>query len=308
MNRSKTASYDLHLHTHWSVDALNPVSAYFEKARELKITCLAFTEHNNMDSLEEVLETAKSYPEIRVIPAAELSVKTSIGLVHLLCYRLPRRPTGKLAQLFAGYRRRYLEVGETFARAVREHGLDFSDERFIKLLSSYRSEKVVQRQGVTTVMQDFRRQAFIEEYKFVPDLEAYRKLMESVNQSVGNLEYPPVEEAVAAVKEAGGLIVIAHPVNYFLEADRRRMDALREECALDGIECSQHKIPVNFTPIYRAYCQEHNLFSTAGSDSHRPADLLPLDQQTPTARAARSFATHIGEDEWLNEFLSVADV
>ena len=69
------------------------------------------------------------------------------------------------------------------------------------------------------------------------------------------------------------------------------MDKLRLECQLDGIECAHRQVPPEFTPIYRAYCVEHGLFSVAGSDSHTLGDIQEL------------FAGHGGADEWLYEFL-----
>ena len=87
--------------------------------------------------------------------------------------------------------------------------------------------------------------------------------------------------------------MIAHPAGYFRQTDRRRMDALREECGLDGIECAHRSVPPELTAIYRQYCREHGLLSTAGSDCHEPEDLLPLERAGYTPE--RRFACHLGE-------------
>ena len=85
--------YDLHLHTYWSYDATTHPENYFKRARELGVRCLAVADHHILDSLEEVLEIAQDYPDVRVIPAAELSVTTSLGAVDLLCYGFSREPS-----------------------------------------------------------------------------------------------------------------------------------------------------------------------------------------------------------------------
>ena len=94
--------YDLHLHTYWSYDATTHPENYFKRARELGVRCLAVADHHILDSLEEVLEIAQDYPDVRTIPAAELSVTTSLGAVDLLCYGFSRtnitRGSGPLAQ------------------------------------------------------------------------------------------------------------------------------------------------------------------------------------------------------------------
>ena len=56
------ASYDLHLHTEWSYDACAPVEYYFSRARELRLRCIAVTEHHHMDSLDEIRQACRRYP------------------------------------------------------------------------------------------------------------------------------------------------------------------------------------------------------------------------------------------------------
>ncbi|MDP7741137.1 MAG: PHP domain-containing protein, partial [Lentisphaeria bacterium] len=52
------SSYDLHAHTCWSFDAIEDPEAYFRRATELGITCIAVTDHFHLDSLPEVTEIA----------------------------------------------------------------------------------------------------------------------------------------------------------------------------------------------------------------------------------------------------------
>ena len=114
--------------------------------------------------------------------------------------------------------------------------------------------------------------------------------------------YPAVKRVVQAVKEAGGLVVIAHPTNYFLRDDVSRMDVLRRECDLDGVECAHRIVPPELTEFYRAYCKKHGLVSTGGSDCHHPEDVVSPPLQ-PGHTTARHFAGHIGADDWFEEFL-----
>ena len=81
-----TATYDLHLHTYWSYDAEATPVNHFKRARELGVKCITITEHHVLDSLPEVLEIAQDFPEVKMIPSAELTVTASIGAVDLLCY------------------------------------------------------------------------------------------------------------------------------------------------------------------------------------------------------------------------------
>jgi predicted metal-dependent phosphoesterase TrpH len=100
-----------------------------------------------------------------------------------------------------------------------------------------------------------------------------------------------VQDVVPAVKEAGLLVVIAHPSMYFDGAKRELMDRLRVECSLDGLECAHPAVPAEYWPVYRAYCVEHGLVSTAGTDCHTDEEVRKL------------LGRHGGEEAWLGEFL-----
>ena len=60
------ATFDLHLHTHWSYDALSSVEDYFRMAREKKTRAIAITDHHLMDGYGDVLACAEKYPDVRV--------------------------------------------------------------------------------------------------------------------------------------------------------------------------------------------------------------------------------------------------
>lgn len=295
------ATYDLHLHSCWSYDALAEPELYFRRARELSVGCIAVADHHNYDAAEEVRALAAAYPGVRVISAVEFSVTVSCGAVDLLCYNLPATPPPALRQaldLCRGWQR---QAGAAISRGMQASGYDYTEADRLALLQSYRPARVIARQGATHVKGGIERDYFLRR-GFIARPEDYAALSQRVREAGSYPPYPPVEQIVPAVRAAGGLVVIAHPTNYFLNNDLRRMDRLRAECSLDGIECAHRKIPPELTAFYRTYCREHGLVSTGGSDCHEPADLntpCPSDGYT----SARGFACHLGEPAWLDEFL-----
>lgn len=293
---SKPSSYDLHLHTCWSYDATSEPEIYFQQNGRRDLKCLAITEHNNLDSLPELEDAAKQYPDIRLIVAAELSVTTSIGPVDLLCYNLPSCPSGALGDVLEEYRCWMREAARTRLLGAQDFGFDYSESEQESLLRNCRPERVLHHQGITLEGNAFLSQYFIER-GFISSREEYDDLLENIGKKYP-CPYPPVERVVSAVKQAGGLVVIAHPARiYFRGDDLRRMDALREECSLDGIECAHPSVPEDLTIFYRTYCRKHGLISTAGSDSHYP-EHVSIDSSN-----SKRFAHHLGEEEWLDEFL-----
>ena len=291
---TRTAVYDLHLHTYWSYDATAHPENYFSRARELGVRCITITEHHVMDSLEEVLEIAQDYPDVRTVPSAELTVDTSIGAVDLVCYGFPYPFPPELQDLLNVYHTWQHACGEAISRGLQALGHDFTDARRLELLRSYRPARAIDVQGNTHVKQEIIRRYCVDQ-GFADSAEGYAALMAQARKRVYAPPYPNVSDVVPVVKEAGALIAIAHPHEYFNHHDIARMDALRAECRLDGIECAHSAVPPKYTTLYREYCVQHGLFSTGGSDCHTVEGI------------ETTFARHGGADEWLDELLNRLD-
>lgn len=289
-----TARYDLHLHTGWSYDATARVEPYFAAAQRYGVQCLAITDHHVIDGQNEVHEVARKYPDVRVIRAAELTVSCEFGSIDLLCYGLPEIIPPALQKVLDEYHHWQQASGAAVSSGVQALGLPFTDEQRHALLATYRPAKVFAVQGDTHIRGAIQRDHFIEQ-GFVQTPEEYGAFMQRVHEHVTFPSYPDVSRVVPAVKAAGGLIAIAHPFHYFRKYDVTHMDTLRELFQLDGIECAHPKVPSEYTSLYRAYCQQHGLFSTGGSDCH---DESAIDSK---------FAQHGGPAEWLDEFLAAID-
>jgi predicted metal-dependent phosphoesterase TrpH len=287
------ANHDLHLHTGWSYDATADLENHFKRAVALGVHCIAITEHHVLDSQPDVLAMGAVYPQVRVIPSAELTVNTSIGAVDLLCYGFPGDVTA-LRPVLDAYHVWQQETGTAACAGLRALGLDYTDAHRIELLQSYRPQRIIDVQGYTHVSNSVQREYFIES-GFISDAGGYGDLLNRARKLVATPLYPAVDFVIPAVKALGVVVAIAHPHGYFAQGDRARMDTLRAECLLDGIECAHKGVPEDFTSVYRAYCVEHDMFSTGGSDSHSNADI-----------EAR-FACHGGDDAWLDELLARID-
>ncbi len=289
--------YDLHLHTYWSYDATAHPESYFKRARELGVHCLAITDHHVLDSLEEVLSIARDYPEVRTIPSAELTVTTSIGSVDLLCYGFPTDFPEELQRLRHVYHVWQQETGAALPKALQALGYDFTEAHRRDLLESYRPSNALVVQGMTHIKNGVLREYLVER-GFIAEETEYSEFMSRARKAVPFPPYPSVEHVVPVVKQTGALIAIAHPYGYFRGYDVTRMDRLREECCLDGVECiNKNLIPPEYTQLYRAYCERHGLFSVAGSDCHADEDIPDIFAHH------QGFTHHEDSGRWLDEFL-----
>jgi hypothetical protein len=289
-----TAAYDLHLHTFWSYDATAKVENHFRRARALGVQCIAITEHHVLDSQPDVRRVAAEYEDIRCIPSAELSVNTSIGAVDLLCYGFPLEISPSVQSVLDAYHSWQREYGSAISKGLCSLGFDYTDERRLELLQTYRPAQTLEVQGATHVKNGVQQDYWVER-GFISSRDEYASLRRRASEAVSTPPYPAVEDVIPPLKEQGVLVAIAHPHGYFKQGDPDRMDQLLNECSLDGVECAHPGVPEDFTPVYRKYCRENGLFSTGGSDCHTDEDI------------EGKFAQHIGEKEWLDEFLERLD-
>lgn len=282
----KPSLFDLHLHTEWSYDALSKVEDYFRMAQERRLRAIAITDHHLMDGYGDVLACAEKYPGVRYFSGAELTVHCPMGTFDLTCLGLPVRAEGELAEMFGIYRRWQVAFGHATSENMVRLGFPYDDDERMRLLHTYRAPHIIARQGNTHVRYATQRDFFIQR-GFCKDTEAYKALTASFT---GQPDYPEYTLVVPVVKRAGGVVILAHPCDYFKPADPKRLDALREMLQFDGIECAQEGMDDEATDFYRAYCKAHGLLSSGGSDLHQP-------------HFTEKFAGHGGPEIWLDELL-----
>ena len=283
-------NYDLHLHTEWSYDAQNSIEEYFRVADERKIRAIAITDHHLMDGYGEVLETAAKYPEVGYFAGGELTVHCELGAFDLVCLNLPRRPTPELAELFDIYRNWQVSYGHALSENFLRMGFPLDDEARMNLLKSYRPAKAIAKQGNSHV-QYKALWTYCVEHGFAKDKDDYNAKRATFT---GMPDYPEYDIVIPAVKKAGGVVLLAHPKNYFLINDLKRMDCLRELFSLDGVECAHSSIPEELTRFYREYCRKHGLLSSGGSDLHNSI--------------TDKYAVNFGEESWLDELAERAQL
>lgn len=288
------AQFDLHLHSQWSYDAYTTVEDYFKLARERKVRAFALTDHHTMDGYGDMLEIAPRYPDVHFIPGAELTVHSPLGTFDMVCLGMPCTETPELAGLFETYRVWQRACGSAISANLVRMGFAFDDSERMKVLQSYRPQRIIDKQGCTHVRSGTMIQAVLQR-GIAKDLDDWKRIR---SQFVDIPHYPEYDYVLPIVRKAGGIVIIAHPYGYFKQFDTDRMDALREMLQFDGIECAHPSVPPEATAFYRSYCEKYGLLSSGGSDCHsnEPTFEEPGHQVV-------DFAHHIGNPKWLDEIL-----
>ncbi|MFO7313894.1 PHP domain-containing protein [Rhodothermus marinus] len=266
---------DLHLHTSCSDGRLSPAELV-RRAREAGLYCVAITDHDTIDGLEEARQAAARWAMV-VVPGVELSVQVEEEEVHLLGYFFdPAHPA--LTEALAAYRKARMERLSAMLKRLEEVGVRLSEAQV---------QAVVGRgvPGRPHVAQALVTAGYAESYR-----EAFQRYL--LPGGPGYVPKPAwtAEEAVAVLHEAGGIAVLAHPGEHL----RDRVFRALLQAGIDGIEAVHPSHSYYLVQHYRQVARDFGLLETGGSDyhGHRPEDDALLGTCTiPYPRVERLRAT-----------------
>ena len=243
---------DLHTHTSFSDGRLTPEELVIA-AKEAGLSYLAITDHDTVDGIRHLYEQGL-YPSktLHIIPGIEFSCEVDEHDVHILGYDFDiynQELADKVTEVSESRWARFSQIVEKL-QAIG-YGITESD-----VLQIAGTSKSIGRAHVA--------RALVKK-KLVGSIhEAFDKLLE-----FGQPGYVPhyriePEEAVALIRGAGGVPVLAHPK---LVKDDRLVERL---LALDfgGLEVYYPKHDAEDTARYKAMAEARGIRMTGGSDFH----------------------------------------
>lgn len=255
---------DLHTHTTASDGTLSPPELVRLAARH-GVAVLAITDHDSTDGLGPALAEAGRHPPLTIVPGLEINCDVPGAEIHVLGY---------FVEYEAPWFQEFLRVqrSERVARVHRiaerlaELGVPIDPADVFALVKEgsagrpHVAQVMVQRGYVKSVREAFDR---------------YLKANGPAN--VPRHRLSPAD-AVAVVRRAGGVPVIAHPGL----ADRDALIPGLVDVGLMGIEVYYAEHSVAQTDAYLGLCRRFDLLATGGSDYHGPQSGRANPPGTPT--------------------------
>lgn len=244
-----TGAADLHLHSHYS-DGSFPPAEVVRRAKAAGLAAVALTDHDTVDGLPEFFAAAAA-AGLTALPGVELSVDEADREIHLLGYLFRWEDAALRAALrrFAAERR--VRAGAMLSR-LQAMGVRIP------------MEAVERAAGKGTLGRPHVAAALVE-------AGAVRSVQEAFDRYLarGKPAYVPrsgftAAEAIAAVREAGGIPVLAHPVRSGLLGEVPRLVPL----GLRGLEGYHTGHDAADTLAVCRVAEEHGLLVTGGSDCH----------------------------------------
>jgi len=258
---------DLHTHSAASDGSLAP-AALVALAVERGLSALALTDHDTMAGIPDA-EAASTGTSLRFIRGVEIEIAFEPGEFHLLGLRL-ERTGGELGAAVEGLGRAREERNERILERMRDAGIEATMEELRRIAGEgaigrpHIARLLVERRAVRTRQEAFDR--FIGKGR--PWYEPK-----------GTLE---LVDAIRLIKEAGGLVIAAHPLSLFVSWSRLSgiMDEWKE-LGIDGVEAYHPAAKIGHCRRLERMARERGFRVTAGSDFH--GDLRPERKLGKTA-------------------------
>ncbi len=253
-------NFDLHCHTTASDGTLSP-DELVRLAADEGVNTIAVTDHDNVDGVGQAIEAGKRLG-VTVIPGVELSIDYSPGAMHICGYFIDINNEELIKKLeFVQEARR--TRNPRIVKKLNELGLhitlqEISEAAGGKQIGRPHFAQVMMQKGYVSSIQE----AF--DYYLAKGCPAY------VDKTRLSLE-----TAVGVIQNAGGVAVLAHPVQLKLKGDEKYEALFKKLKGFDvaGVEGytghGSNEVNARFTRLIR----RAGMIVSAGSDFH--GDIKP---------------------------------
>jgi predicted metal-dependent phosphoesterase TrpH len=266
--------FDLQSHSTHSDGAL-AAAEVVERAAAAGVELLALSDHDTISGVAEAIETGERVG-VRVVSAVEISAVDADSPVprelHILGYGIDHTGppmTDSLVGFLADREKRTLRMRD----GLRDAGFELDETEIEERIAA---GKPIGRPHLAGAVLGAPANAQRLEDEDIDDVGSLiRGYLIEGRPAFRLRETPTVAEAVAAIHDAGGVAIWAHPF-WDIEDDREVLDTIARFVALgiDGVEAFYITHDERQTRLLFARCEELGLLSTGSADYHGPENRL----------------------------------
>ena len=258
---------DFHTHSTRS-DGVRSPSELVDLAASRGVRVMALTDHDTLDGLEEAEAAAARHPGFTLVPGVELSCDVPGTEVHILGYFVDRERPQFLERLDS-FRQGRIDRAQRIIGALEGLGAPIEWSRVQEIA------------GEASVGRPHIARALLEAGHIETFNEAFDRFIGRDGPAYAEREKLAPPEAIALIRDAGGLAVFAHPS--FTKEHERVAEQLATAGAF-GLEAYyKHYEPALVAELV-ALAERHGLFALGGSDHHgieREDEQLPGEIPLP---------------------------
>ena len=263
---------DLHTHTTAS-DGTDKPFEMLENARKAGLTVVAMTDHDSIEGWREVRSKRDQIPSgLTIVPGAEVSTRTKLGMSVHIVGLLFEADNAKLAKLLADTRDDRIPRMEKMVEKLQAAGyqVTMQDVEEVKPVGA-------------TLGRPHLADALIKNGIVASRDEAFAELLHNNSQFYVSHWAPSPIDAIKAIAAARGVSILAHPF-----AEKRgpvlTFGEVTELAAagLNGIERNKRDQDEAAHSKIDQLASDHNLIKVGSSDYHGSARANQLgEEQTP---------------------------
>jgi predicted metal-dependent phosphoesterase TrpH len=248
---------DLHCHTAASDNSYS-IHEVVKQAKAAGLTHLAITDHDTTAGIQEALIYGELY-QLQIIPGIEISASDPKRdrRAHILgLYIDPHHPA--LDDVCSATLLSRHEASKQMVSIVADMGYNISWE----LVSSYAMlGTAVYKQHIMHALMDL---GYCDEINGELQKKLFSRSAKEAGKALIPLTYPNAEDAIRAIRLAGGVAVLAHP------GQLGNFEAIEEwvSIGLQGVEAYHPTHSSEDTRLALQLAEKFNLAVTGGSDYH----------------------------------------
>ncbi len=266
-------SLEMHCHSMFSVDGFCTPETVVDCAAMAGVKYLSLTDHNSIGGTKRAAKRAAEWG-LSYIPGVEIDAVFGGDSYHFLAYRFDP-DNAALNKLLADNEQKYNERYQFVLAELQKGGVPLTEQEqadFFHWRYPTHPKPIHNAFGLSQ----------LPAFRAVPkdwygQLKSMREKL-AINPDYKKIRFCDLADALAAVKEAGGLMLLAHPGNYLPGNPDAQVKVIKEllSFGVDGFELYHHSNMDGFKnnrdnppfPVLSALAAETGCLISGGSDSH----------------------------------------
>ena len=267
---------DLHVHTTMSDGALSPKEV-IDEAYKNGVTVISIADHDTTAAYNEELFFYDKSKNIELITAVEISTKLNKIGIHVLGYNFNLN-NKQMQENLKKIRRARHDYLDNVAKKLNNLGY-YVDVKILEQIDAVTKAHIAlnvisNKQNATQLLNDF---------GYIPNKgEFIETIMNENCPAYVKKETVTPKQAAEIIRQAGGKVVLAHPVAYIHEDNLTDNEILNivKDMKPDGLETYYLYVDYNNNKIneidkWNKFAIENHLFTTIGSDFHNKDGIRP---------------------------------
>ena len=261
---------DLHIHSNLSDGELSP-KEIIDKAVNNGVNVIAIADHDTTLAYNDDLFKYAEEKNIKIIPAVEISTKFKGIEIHVLGYNFDINNKKLKDKLYYIRNARHIYLYDVSSK-LKELGY-IIDVNSLDKIDAVTKAHI----ALNIVENEDNRELLLKTFGHIPSKgEFIETILNEGCPCYVEKEAISPKEASDLIREAGGKVVLAHPVAYKYEDGLSDDDILNlvKEMKPDGIEANyiyleKNSSKINESAHWNNLAKHHNLITTIGSDFHK---------------------------------------